>query len=477
MMGYTEVSGSEGNSSSEQLQPKSSPAHLNGVLPLASKAAAASSPENSDRMPSNGARLTHPPVSTTSLTVSPRDSNADDSASSSSSGDFFPLDDSAQPMVQTNLRASDHDDGADADATRSTSSDHDISYRIDAEEIAQEEASKNERLLCTAFVSFLSFALVQLSFAVVAGSQAMTGDAAAMIVDALTYLFNWVAERRKNHLDSLVAGRSNPARTRRKLELQMEIIPPFVSVVTLVIVIVLVLRKSIHILLLDRHRSRSQQGNPNVGLMMIFSVLNLFLDALNVYCFAQASHLTGYSVSNSDEDDEERTNGDDPNHRHHRTKQSYRELDAQTNDGLDDAGLELPDRPSPPIEYRNSEYGDSVLTSRPSHASSAGEDGAPDGLFRREGQHGHANLNMCSAFTHVFADTLRSVAVIVAAGFAEIFPSAVTHEEADSSAAVVVSVMILLSLIPLLKGLLLSLSELQAIRAAERSDAMFSIPP
>jgi Co/Zn/Cd efflux system component len=364
------------------------------------------------------------------------------------------------------------------DASRIASIDNDINDHSDAEEVIQEEASTNERLLCTAFVSFMSFALVQLSFAVVAGSQAMVGDAAAMIVDALTYLFNWVAERRKNHLDSLVHGLNNPARTRRKMELHMEIIPPLVSVVTLVIVIVLVLKRSVHILLLDRHRSRDQQGNPNVGLMMIFSVLNLFLDALNVYCFAQANHLTGYSVSRSDEDDEQYTNGNDLNHRHHRTKQRYRELDAQTNDRLDDSGLELPNRLSSPMEHCGN--GDSVTTSRPSHAASADEHGAPDGLFRRrEGQHSHhhhANLNMCSAFTHVFADTLRSIAVIVAAAVAEIFPSAVTPEEADSAAAVIVSIMILLSLIPLVQGLLMSLSELQAIRYEEKSDAMFSIP-
>ena len=78
---------------------------------------------------------------------------------------------------------------------------------------------------------------------------------------------------------------------------------------------------------------------------------------------------------------------------------------------------------------------------------------------------------MCSAYTHVFADTLRSIAVIIAAVLAEILP-AVTPEEADATAAVVVSGLILLSLLPLLQGLSRSVVELCAILAEERSERM-----
>ena len=81
----------------------------------------------------------------------------------------------------------------------------------------------------------------------------------------------------------------------------------------------------------------------------------------------------------------------------------------------------------------------------------------------------HANLNMCSAYTHVFADTLRSIAVIVAAVLAELWPG-VTPEEADATAAVVVSGLILLSLLPLLQGLWRSVVELRGILAEERSE-------
>jgi Co/Zn/Cd efflux system component len=83
----------------------------------------------------------------------------------------------------------------------------------------------------------------------------------------------------------------------------------------------------------------------------------------------------------------------------------------------------------------------------------------------------HFFYPQCSAYTHVFADTLRSVAVIIAAALAEIFDD-VTAEEADASAAMVVSLLILLSLVPLFQGLVHSITELLEIRAEERSEAM-----
>jgi Co/Zn/Cd efflux system component len=84
----------------------------------------------------------------------------------------------------------------------------------------------------------------------------------------------------------------------------------------------------------------------------------------------------------------------------------------------------------------------------------------------------HANLNMCSAYTHVFADTLRSIAVIIASVIADVVDS-VTPEEADAAAAVVVSILVLLSMVPLFHGLVQSVSELRAILREEESEKMF----
>ena len=71
----------------------------------------------------------------------------------------------------------------------------------------------------------------------------------------------------------------------------------------------------------------------------------------------------------------------------------------------------------------------------------------------------------------MFADTLRSLAVILASALAELVDD-VTAEEADAAAAVVVSVLILMSLIPLFQGMVQSVAELLAIRAEEKSEAM-----
>ena len=57
--------------------------------------------------------------------------------------------------------------------------------------------SRGERKL-VAFVSFLTFAMVQLVVALIAKSEAMIGDCAAMAVDVMTYGFNLFAERKKH---------------------------------------------------------------------------------------------------------------------------------------------------------------------------------------------------------------------------------------------------------------------------------------
>jgi len=151
----------------------------------------------------------------------------------------------------------------------------------------------------------MSFTLCQTVAAVIAGSEAMMGDSAAMFVDALTYLFNLIAERRKNHFDETWHGTTeqDPERARRirqrakrKMILTMELVPPLVSVTTLIIVTAFVLRKAIRILMLDVHRDVSLQGDPNLSLMLAFSTVNLGLDFVNVFCFARAKHLMGFDT-------------------------------------------------------------------------------------------------------------------------------------------------------------------------------------
>lgn len=74
------------------------------------------------------------------------------------------------------------------------------------------------------------------------------------------------------------------------------------------------------------------------------------------------------------------------------------------------------------------------------------------------------------------ADTMRSIAVLVAAGISSIF-----HTEpalADSTAAVIVSVIIALSLGPLVVGLFQTWNELQALKREqnESKDGHVDVP-
>jgi Co/Zn/Cd efflux system component len=409
-----------------------------------------------------------------------------------------------------------------------------------------DEIPSNERLLGIAFVTFMTFALTQLVFAFVAGSQAMMGDSAAMIVDSVTYLFNYVAERKKHQFDTATTSQpmdqnalsDDPIkaerirkRNRRKMVLQLEIIPPTISVTTLIIVTIFVTKKAIRILRLDMHRSRSEQHLPNINLMLAFSLLNLVLDGLNVFCFARAKHLMGYATSITipmdqncttsmdhtiaDEDtlSKNQTDNYDTNHTNPITTTGSVKT---CTTGVPSAGSQQKVGPGySQVPSRHHDNGSipvatSTGTVRNSHNTMSSVGGDHDltmddlersGTVRKEihfhhpnmehhhdqhrtseqrrspGIHDHdTNLNMCSAYTHVFADTLRSIAVIVAAALAEIVPN-ITPEVADATAAVVVSFLILLSLIPLIQGLISSITELLSILEEERSDMAFLRPP
>ena len=289
----------------------------------------------------------------------------------------------------------------------------------------------------------MGFATVQTVVAFIAQSDAMLGDSAAMAVDALTYGFNLYAEREKNNQDGIEdqtsedqidnielsstdmrdtarAGNDGEGETernrlerqhlKRRRHLHLELIPPLMSVSILIIVTTFVLRNAIQTLIIDAHRHESEQSRPNLMIMMVFSIVNLLIDVFNVTCFARAKHLMGYST-------EEKAH----------TQQQYDEdidddLCAGLTDGNDESGTD-------PEETEEDE---------------------------------RVNLNMCSAYTHVFADTLRSIAVIIASVIAQT-TKIVTPEVADATAAVVVSAIILLSLVPLFSGLIRTWRELRSI--------------
>lgn len=206
-----------------------------------------------------------------------------------------------------------------------------------------------------------------------------------MMVDVVTYLFNFLAERHKHGTPGM------SPRDLRLRRLYLELIPPLISVSTLIAVTVAALGEAFRTLV---NKDDTPEGRPDLGIMLLFSGLNLLLDILNVHCFARVDQAVG--------------------------------LPGRATAGLTE-GTPLLERQVSEAESEESTDATGVL-----------------------------NLNMCSAWTHVCADTLRSVAVLVAATIASLFPGALSSTEADSEAAIVVSVIILASLLPLIRGLFLT---------------------
>ena len=260
----------------------------------------------------------------------------------------------------------------------------------------------NKKLLCIAFVSFQSFATIQIFVALYAGSEAMLGDSVAMMVDALTYLFNLIAERQKEIYASKLKQQNNfsgpsTALTRsrmvlqyRKYTYQLELIPPLISVSILLVVTVLVMKESIHTIILDTQRDASLQSDPNVDLMVIFSFFNLLLDMLNVGCFASASHAFGYKTDSGNNHTDSDAIQSNPT-----TTASGEICNTFENENLDvenatedyDSDESEEDEP---IEKDPIDVKDDLSFSDHHHV---------DDRFNSEKNDDSTNLNMCSAYT------------------------------------------------------------------------------
>lgn len=261
--------------------------------------------------------------------------------------------------------------------------------------------------------------MVQTGFAIAANSTAMLADSVAMFVDALTYLFNLLAERLK-HRSYSEREKRMPAHVRhyqRRLHrLYLELIPPLISVTTLVVVTIFAFRDSLTVLL--GTQSTNPSDEPDVNIMLLFSALNLGLDAVNVSCFAKANQAVGLRQAT------------------HKIPQAHHVTEEEVEVVV--ASERTPLNATSPIR--------SVAEDTDSETYYYSRDGAES-----EDSNG-LNLNMCSAWTHVYADTMRSLAVLIAAGIASVW-SGLSPEDADASASFMVSVIILVSLAPLLQGL------------------------
>jgi len=493
-----------------------------------------------------------------------------------------------------------------------------------------DDKPSNEELLSIAFISFLSFTVAQAVASYFARSEAMLGDSIAMGVDAFTYGFNLIAERMKNRADVLIQSQMElemhtlqekkqqtsgmmedeydheydhehedafelnntskqddldierkTERAKRKLKLTLELIPPFISVITLVACTAFILHESVAMLVLDSQRDANLQDSPNVSIMFVFSSLNLIVDAVNIVFFSKADHAFGYDTFEEnvhqvetfdngidrsgaiDNGNEMQSNGEvgkyvtgvnagtgaegdvigngsdnvnsSPRSKRRGAKEQIAENfkhiigerkrrkggayatvgEMDDDDEFDDAREE---------EYEGSEHDLNISfegMNGHDHSMFSIDDGDDNQNDNEEGfavekkgeefrendthslddndtrspddndasppltlnssidedviqhqveqyylQKGQVNLNMCSAYTHVFADTVRSLAVLIASLVGK-YVDAITPEVADAIAAVIVSGIILTALIPLLSGMVRTACELISIRREE----------
>jgi Co/Zn/Cd efflux system component len=313
----------------------------------------------------------------------------------------------------------------------------------------------------------LGFTLLQTFFALLARSEAMMADCAAMSVDAVTYLFNYCAETLKHQklTEKEKALPHDVLHRRRKLyRLYLELFPPLLSVTTLLTVTVVSLKKAISTLL---EAPDDEEEGPDVTIMLVFSAMNLVLDAVNVTCFARADQAQGLPTTVF---------------QHHPIPEGSA------------ISAELTLLLGQPKNQKEGTFSHYDATDSESHTVDSTDDEAS------QDSEGHLNLNMCSAWTvryfflncicqpktfvvayilfssstkyqHICADTLRSITVLVASGIAQLFPDALSAAGADSYGAILVSLIIIVSLIPLMQGLFTTAVEIRDHLVLGRQDS------
>lgn len=304
----------------------------------------------------------------------------------------------------------------------------------------------NEYVLNFAFISFVLLTCLQFVCALAAHSQSMLADCAAMTVDCASYLINCLAERFKHKPDSTEDGLTASERQYRKQMrvLQLELAPPFISVCILIAVTVKSIDEALTTLL-ERDPGDEEETQPSLFLMLLLSTINFFLDGLNMWCFARADQAKGLSHGF--------TAAVHPRDYINEMQASQR-TQKRTNNPCCSNSNKFCQQPATATETTqllpsSSDYASKVFT----RVASIDETDEEEFLSNSSQSSRGLNLNMCSAWTHVCADTLRTIAVLLAAGFASLFPKLLSPADADSYGAILVSIIIIFSLAPLIEGL------------------------
>lgn len=351
----------------------------------------------------------------------------------------------------------------------------------------------NSKVLGFAFYSFFIFTCVQAFYAIQSHSSSLLADTAAMFVDAGTYLFNMLAETWKassafsetmsmisssttktttttsttttrlnltldeeeelNHddddddgfgNDTTVVTQRGRTTTSKLHTLYLELLPPFFSVVALLYITCISFMDAIVVLYghyyLSSPRNQEEENNndddddkeaPNTKIMMVFAFVALVIDLLNVSCFSRVlaikhtQHTTTTTNNNNN-------------------KEALCHGNSSPNNENNNATLLPSSECTPLISYQQSTdaFGKEMTTTRSRNSSSSSSRSSSS-----------SNMNMYSAWTHVFADTLRSTAILLAGALSHFYPNFVLPVISDAIATIIVSCTIFFSCIPLVKGL------------------------
>jgi len=316
--------------------------------------------------------------------------------------------------------------------------------------------NKNVFLLTLAFTSFFTFTCLQTIFAILGNSQSMLGDCATMFIDSLTYCLNMIAEQKKNgswkgcnnflkegnhtlNSSSPLSPSSSPSSTSSsssssttssltKIQLlQYELLAPSCSVFTMLIATAYIFYtaySTLDTLLFHVDPNAPTTDDTNIRYMLVFSSLNLLLDFGNIAAFAKERHGCGYKINNYEYSDIE---------------------DIESNFRKEPVSDDERDKP---LSSTLSKIYNSSL--------------------KDDEDENKTNMNMCSAYTHVFADTLRSIAILGAALIAYI--TDIPGDVADAVAAIVVSCIIFVSTFPLIVGLVRTWKKWVSLKRIERRE-------
>jgi Co/Zn/Cd efflux system component len=244
-----------------------------------------------------------------------------------------------------------------------------------------------------------------------------------------------------------------------------EVVIPSFSLAALLSVTVYISLQSITVL----SAPAEQQRNVNVAYLFGFTTANFVIDALSSYLFCFKGGREAFTHHHHDTDD---TNSGKSNSNSSGNKTggncSVKEIDLLDDvikSGLHDVEAPLPQHPLPQQQLEDYPITITVESTADTTTSSQ-QQTKEQGVVEATVVTRKSNINMISAVTHLGGDSLRTVAVFVAAMVAQL--TGARSDLCDAWAAIIVSFTIVLLAVPLLVEIRKAFSRLLMEKEKER---------